>query len=339
MGVHLVRLLAKNGIETVVTSRRKMSPEENISYIQGDAKDLKFLRVLLLEKWDAIVDFMVYTTADFDARIDEILASASQYIFISTGRVYADSQWPLTEASPRLLDCSDDLAFLSTDEYSLRKARQEDRLKRSGKSNWTIVRPYITYDKDRLQLGVLEKEEWLYRALHGRTIVFSRDIVAKMTTLTSGFDVANGIFSLIGNSKALTEIYNITSTQTIGWGEVLKIYVDALKGRLGYEPKVIFQDLPAFLQSKPAKYQIAYDRLYNRQFDCSKVAASTSVQDFMSPEAGLLRSIEAFLLNPNFSQIDWKLEAIRDKQCEEWASLREISGAKQKLKYLIFRLF
>ena len=44
--------------------------------------------------------------------------------------------------------------------------------------------------RDR-QLGVLEKELWLYRALNGRTIVFSKDIAEKSTTLTYGYDVAS----------------------------------------------------------------------------------------------------------------------------------------------------
>ena len=67
----------------------------------------------------------------------------------------------------RLLDVSHDSIYLKTDEYALAKARQEDILRKSGKNNWTIIRPYITYSESRLQLGVLEKEAWLYRALKG----------------------------------------------------------------------------------------------------------------------------------------------------------------------------
>lgn len=48
--------------------------------------------------------------------------------------------------------------YIKTDEYALQKARQENILLGSKYKNWTIIRPYITYNKERLQLGVLEKK-------------------------------------------------------------------------------------------------------------------------------------------------------------------------------------
>lgn len=52
------------------------------------------------------------------------------------------------------------------------KARQEDILYQSGFSNYTIVRPSVTYNTYRLQLGALEKENWLYRALKVDVLFF-----------------------------------------------------------------------------------------------------------------------------------------------------------------------
>lgn len=52
---------------------------------------------------------------------------------MSSSRVYADSQTPITENSPRLLDVYKEEEYLKTDEYALSKARQEDILHRSGK--------------------------------------------------------------------------------------------------------------------------------------------------------------------------------------------------------------
>jgi hypothetical protein len=111
---------------------------------------------------------MIYTTQSFKERVNFLLDATSQYVFFSSSRVYADSEIPITEDSSRLLDVSQDKKFLSTDEYSLAKARQENILRKSKRKNWTIIRPYITYSENRLQLGILEKEEWLYRALQGR---------------------------------------------------------------------------------------------------------------------------------------------------------------------------
>ena len=125
MGNYLTHLLAESGIETVVTSRNIRISEKNIKYVKGNAHDNVFLNSLLEEDWDAIVDFMVYSTSEFKERYNLYLETTSQYIFLSSARVYANSNDPIIETSKRLLDTSDDTDFLSTDEYALSKARQE----------------------------------------------------------------------------------------------------------------------------------------------------------------------------------------------------------------------
>lgn len=337
IGIHLVQLLNNNGIETMVTSRNAKFSEGKIRYIQGNAHDLEFLQNILQEHWDAIVDFMVYTTSSFKERVDLFLKATSQYVFISSARVYANSDQRITESSPRLLDISQDKEFLSTDEYSLSKARQEDILRNSGKDNWTIIRPYITYSENRFQLGVLEKEEWLYRALHGRTIVFCRDIHSKMTTLSYGLDISKGIMAIIGQSNALGESFHITAPNAKTWSDILTIYLEALEKHMGYKPRVLLQKLDDFLICKPSKYQILYDRLFNRQFDSSGITPFIDPESFSKIEIGLKSCLEEFLKNPEFGNIDWKLEALKDRQTKEYTPLKEIAGLKQKIKYLLFR--
>lgn len=60
MGTHLVEMLSKSGISTVVTTRKNRPPRNNIKYLQGDAHEISFLHTVLEEHWDAIIDFMVY---------------------------------------------------------------------------------------------------------------------------------------------------------------------------------------------------------------------------------------------------------------------------------------
>lgn len=264
MGVHLVEILSGRGDEVFVTSRRARPSHDNITYIQGDAHDDGFLESLLSgRRWDAIIDFMVYATGEFRRRAPLLLDATAQYVFLSSARVYADSDAPITEESPRLLDVSQDREYLATDEYALAKARQEDILRAEcGKGNWTIVRPYITYSEIRLQLGVLEKEAWLARALHGQTVVFSKDIADKMTTLTYGYDVARGIAALIGREKALGEAFHITCDRPIRWREVLNLYIEVLERKTRQRPKVLLTDTAPHITP-----QVKYDRYYNREFD------------------------------------------------------------------------
>lgn len=337
MGNHLVELFRDTDNEIVITTRANRRSSHNIKYITGNAKDDEFLNKILDERWDAIIDFMVYTTIEFKNRANQLLDSTSQYIFISSSRVYTDSKDKIRESSSRLLDVSTDQEFLSLDEYSLAKARQEDILKNSGKNNWTIIRPYITYSSNRLQLGTLEKEDWLYRALKGRSIVFSEDINSKLTTMTFGLDVAKGIKAIIGNSDALSEVFHITSQTSLLWSEVLNIYLNVLENYLGYRPKVILDNLESFQIYHPANYQIKYDRMFNREFDNAKIARYVKVDEFTTTDEGLTKSLEEFLLQPTFKHINWRAEALKDRKAKEFTHLSEIHGFKQKVKYLLCR--
>ena len=161
-------------------------------------------------KYDVIVDFMVYSTEEFKKRLDILLDHTNQYFFFSSSRCYADSELPIKESSPRLVDVCADKEYLSKDEYGMAKGREENLLMATGKKNWTIIRPYITYNSYRIQLGVYEKEDWLRRALKGRTIVFPKDIAEKKTSLTYGPDVAGALVELIGNENALGEAFHIS---------------------------------------------------------------------------------------------------------------------------------
>lgn len=337
MGVHLTSVLSDRGDKVVVTSRIQRESKGSVKYFKGNAKDINFLRKILQERCDAIVDFMVYSEDEFKERVDLFLNSTFQYIFLSSARVYDDSREPLIESSPRLLDSSLDTEFLATNEYSLSKARQEDLLHLSNYKNWTIIRPYITYGEERLQLGTLEKENWLYRALNGRSIVFLDDMKEHLTTLTYSLDVASGIAKLIGNQKSFGEIYNITSGQASKWSEIITVYLDILEEKLGYSPNVIYQDLSDFLDWNPGKYQIMYDRLFDRKFDNTKINKVVDTKEFIHVKDGLSKSLDKFLSNPKFKHINWKNEAIKDRYAKEKTSLKEIMGLKQKIKYLMFR--
>jgi len=337
MGVHLLKLLKKKDVTIYVTSRAKRIGNEQVKYIQGDAHSIDFLYPILEQGWDVIVDFMSYTTTSFLSRIDNILKATNQYIYLSSGRVYGNSEGFLKEESPRLLDISSDKKFLSTDEYSLAKARQEDILRNSKYQNWTIIRPYITYSEIRLQLGVLEKEEWLYRAINGRTIVLSKEIMQQCTTLTYAEDVARVIFKIIGKKDSLTEVFHVTTNEYVSWDSILRYYLQVLENHLGYRPKVLLQDFNLFFETKPTEYQIKYDRLFHRKFDNTKACEFTGITNFTLISDGIEKCLKEFLKAPRFNIMDWKYEAIRDKQSKESTPLQEIPTFKQKVKYFIYR--
>lgn len=178
MGSPLVDILSKDSEKEVfVTTRKNHVSNGNVHYLVGNAKDEGFFKSIIVDGYDVIIDFMVDTTEELKNRVSFILDHTNQYIFLSSSRVYANCKDFINENSPRLLDVCDDENYLKTDEYALAKAREEDVLLNSGRNNFTIIRPYITINSYCIKIGVYEKENWLYRALSGRTVVVVHQLI------------------------------------------------------------------------------------------------------------------------------------------------------------------
>lgn len=334
MGAHLAKVLAQQGNQVDVTTRSNRNDADRIHYIRGNAHDTSFVSKLLKQgNYDAVVDFMVYDTPEFKARVDMMLDGTRQYVFLSSSRVYADSKTPIKEdETPRLLDSCQDPEYLATDEYALTKARQENILRESGKSNWTIIRPYITYSEIRLQLGVLEKEQWLWRALHGRTIMFSKDIAEKYTTLTYGLNVSEAMTAVIGREEAYGEAFHITCDTPCRWSEILDIFLDALEDVIGKRPKVRMLDEALNLRNG-GKWQVKVDRLYNRKFDNTKINRFYDTSHFIPMKDGLKRCLKEFSASPSYNGINIRREAYYDRLTNECAKPSDFHSLKTYIKY------
>lgn len=341
MGVSLVQILAQKQNEVYVTTRKERISKGNVHYIKGNAHDISFLKEILKDEYDAIVDFMVYTSDEFRNRIDLLLSSTKQYMFLSSSRVYADTgDNRITENSPRLLDVCTDVEYLATNEYALAKAREENILFESAFKNWTIIRPYITYNNERLQLGVFEKESWLSRALDGQTIVFPNDIAQKTTTLTYGYDVAKIMSDLIGNKKALGEAFHIATEQTIEWKEVLDIYLDVIETELGYRPRVYMpKNSNEIGEVLRCRYQISCDRLFHRSFSNKKISGILENEvSYTDVRDGLSKCLRNFIRGEReFLGYSVRANAYFDKLTRDSISLNKLKTIKQKVAYLLIR--
>lgn len=330
MGVYLAPELLERGYEVFITSRKEhTSNEKKLHYIVGSGKDPLFIEKLLSHNsFDAIIDFMVYSTEEFKSRYEYLLQQTSHYIFLSSYRVYADNGLtPITENSPRLLDCSTDEKYLATDEYALAKARQENLLVESGYKNWTIVRPAITYSKDRFQLGTMEANEFLFRALKGKPIIFPEDLLGKETTMSWAGDVAKMIAALVFNPKAFSEAFTVSTSEHQQWKTVLKYYTD-----LTHVPvKIVSMDIYKNIIGRP--WQIKYDRMFNRVIDNSKILSITGLkqQDLMLLKDGLHIELTNFSRNPIYSKIDSSRERKIDELTKGCMPVIDI-------KYIIFRV-
>jgi nucleoside-diphosphate-sugar epimerase len=294
MGLYLVPELASLGYEVrVVSFDNVVSDNPRISYVKADAKNNEYLKELLKEKFDVIVDFMLYSTEEFKARYEILLQNTAHYIFLSTYRVYAGDGIPITENTSRLLDVSKDKDFLATEDYSLYKARQEDILQNSKYDNWTIVRPAITYSKYRFQLVTLEAPVVVARTLKGLPLVLPKKTLSVQATMSWAGDVAKMFSRLLFNSSAYRECFTLATAEHRTWGEIAEYYKEIIG--LKYVGADTEDYLKIMGSSKGARYQLAYDRLFQRIVDNSKVLRVTGLKqaDFMPLRRGLEKELSA----------------------------------------------
>lgn len=329
MGVYLAPELLNSGYQVYVTSRSEhISNERDLIYIKGDAKDINFLHKLLDQKFDAIVDFMVYNTEEFRERYIKLLSSTSHYLFLSSYRVYGDNHGkPITEESPRLLDSVDDQEYLATDEYGLTKARQENILRESGYKNWTILRPAITYSKERFQLGTMEAHEFLQRALKGKSIIFPKQMLSKQATMSWAGDVARLISRMVMKSEAMCEAFTVSTSEHHTWREIVDYYTDILNVHIKIVDLSVYQDIIG----RP--YQIKYDRMFDRIIDNSKALAVAEMnqEDFMPLKDGLRIELANFAKNPVYRGYNATREQKMDKVVDSSIS-QYIYSFKRKLQ-------
>lgn len=99
----------------------KISSNEKLSFFKWDATDVVLLKEWVeKKKYDGIVNLIHYPKTDDYTKVHPTLIKNCEHlIFLSSYRVYADLQHPITEQAPKLLDVSSDESFLRTGEYSV----------------------------------------------------------------------------------------------------------------------------------------------------------------------------------------------------------------------------
>ena len=344
MGIYVTQYASQMpGCQVFVTSRSARPSAENVNYLCGNAHDISFLQQTLKQiKPDAVIDFMLWTTKEFETVCPVFLANTSQYLFVSSYRVFAE-QNPLTENSPRLLDVCKDSAYLQTDEYALAKARQENILRQSGKTNWTIVRPSITFSTYRFQLGCLEASTVCFRSLHNLPVPIPSEMLDKQTTLTWAGDVAVLLCRLLFNPQAYGEDFNVVTAEHHTWREIAGYYHKFIGTKI---QEISLQD---YIDMLGVPWQTKYDRMFDRILDNRKVLAATGIKqtDFTTLEEGLKKELEQFMKKPKLTP-NMILNARMDRLSNTKTPLSNQTFANRvryylarypKLEYLIPRKF
>lgn len=292
MGRYLVPELLSMGFQVDCAALDNITSENpSLKYIRCNIKENNNLRELVSQKYDAIVDFLTYTTKEFEDVYKLFLDNTDQYIFLSSCRVYADMP-PISEKTPRLLEVSTDKTFLATEDYALYKAKEENLLYNSGKKNWTIVRPATTYSTGRFQLVTLEADTVLYRIAKNKTIVLPEEAMNKNATMSWGGDVGKMIARLVLNPRAYGEDYIVSTSEHNTWKEIAEIYNSICPFKYVTASTDDYIDILG--GSDWVKYQLIYARLFQRITDNSKILEHTGMKqsELMTLKDGLLFEFE-----------------------------------------------
>ncbi len=270
----------------VICLEDKTSENDNLRFFKAHAT-LEYLKEFFEgNHYDGIVNFLHYKNYENYIPYHELLTQNTDHlIFLSSYRVYADLEHPITENAPQLLDViKDDEEFLEKEDYALAKARAERFLADNPyPKNFTVVRPVISFSDRRLDLNMVSGHEIVDAAKEGRAV----KLPLEAKNLTAGVDFAGNSGKLIANllfkKECIGEAYTISSAQNLTWGEVADIYTDFLGVKFEWIP------VEKLYSSFKNKWIWTYDRAYDRKIDNSKVLGATGLtkEDFTSIKEGI----------------------------------------------------
>lgn len=289
-------LLRLGAIVEVVCPEEKSSTSERLIFHRSLATEALLKNLFSKRHYDGIVNFIHASEVKDYKKIHPLLIENTDHlIFLSSYRVYADEQHPITENAPRLLDVIKDTDFLENEKYAIPKAKCEDYLRkeRAGEP-WTIVRPVISFSDRRLDLLMYSADSVVRAAKEGRELLLPRLV----KNYAAGLDWAKNSGKLIANllfkPEAMGETFTIYSGHNMTWGKIASLYekVTGVKIRWCDEDEYLSSE-DGRLTSKAREWQWTYDRRYDRAIDCSKVLKVTglSKDDFDSIETGLRQEI------------------------------------------------
>ena len=181
--------------------------------------------------FDAVVDWVAYTTEHIRNDVELFKNIASQYIFISSASAY--------QTPPRFLPVTESTPLHNPYwEYSRNKAASEALLQdlyRSEGFPATIVRPSHTYDRTLLPFEGGYTVVSRMRA--GKPVIVHGDGTS-LWTLTHHADFAVGFVGLLGNPHTIGDVFHITSDEWLSWNQIYEIVAHAAgtKANLVYIP-------------------------------------------------------------------------------------------------------
>ena len=338
LSTSIVKLSKEKGYEVAVFNRGNHKILSGVKLIKGDFTQKQDLLMLRKEKFDVIIDFLSRTAHDIN-RVYSILGnSCSQYIFISSSCVYRRNceDFPIKETSPKPNTLWN---------YNVQKYESEQelvKLSQGFSSTYTIVRPYITYDKKRIPLGITPSYDYhktlIERFRHNKPW-FIWDDGKAITTVTYVEEFAIGVVGLFFNPKAINEDFHIVGDYKYSQTEL----VEQIKQKLNSNSPVVYLSSDKICESLPEySSMLIGDRALDAIFDNSKIKEAVPELTFRTDLNKGLDIIIANWDSTESSKIDYSFEARIDKMLSKYCASCEFidygdTSSLKKITYMLFK--
>ncbi len=283
-----LELLKKGWAVDVILLEKRVSLSPSLRYITSRVDDGLLRKLFGENRYDTVIDFIHYPDPSaYRQRADLLLQNTDQLIFLSSYRVYANEETPVRETSPLLLDVVTDRDFLENETYAVPKTKNERYLRSTGKKNFTIVRPLISFSHYRLDLICTGAPLLLRRQAEGKPVL----LPAEARYLAAGVGWAGNVgkmfAGLAGNEKALGETFTLGTDENPTWDEVAGYYREIM----GID--AVWVETEAYRKTLTDRFYLTYDRLFDRRIDNSRIREVTGLarEDFTGVREGILREV------------------------------------------------
>ena len=321
----ITRQLAAGGHELWLLNRgnRRLEVPANVKQIICDIDDeAGVLDALPVEPFDAVCEFIGFVPQQVERDVRLFRGRTHQYVYISSASAYNKpaANYVITEgttlANPHW-------------QYSRNKIACEELLMKEYRENAfpvTIVRPSHTYCERGVPLSVHGlKGSWqvLMRMMEGKPVIIHGD-GSSLWTLTWNEDFARGFIGLLGNPKAIGEVFQIMSDEQLTWTQIYKCVGKALN--VTVNPYYVASDFLAAVAPKEWDFEgnLLGDKSVTVCFDCTKLKrAVPGFQATTRFDEGVRRCVEHILAHPELQVLDPEFDAWCDKVIEAQERAKE----------------
>jgi len=257
------------------------------------------------KNFDVVADFLSFDAARLRRNIDIFESRTGQYIFISTASAYQKpvARLPITESTPL---CN---PFW---QYSRDKIACEDLLVAALRERAfpaTIVRPSHTYDAAKLP----NRGGWtdIARLRAGKPVVVLGDGTS-LWTLTHASDFAYCFAALLGDRRAIGDVFHITGDEVLPWDA---IYTEMARAAGVDKPRLVHVASQTIAKEIPAwEGDLLGDKSHSVIFDNTKVRTiATGFVQRIPFAAGARQIIEFHDRRPERQLFDAALDAAFDR--------------------------